>query len=681
MKRTQIDRTFGGRSRCGRWIPLGIVVMGAVVTSIAASEPRPVKLHWFVPDGMRADPAVFSVFRWAEEGRLPNLRKMMKKGSYGYCTPTFPSHTPANFATMFTGAYPEVHGVNDGPMHLDGRPLETVSLSGFSSTAKKVEPIWVTLEKRFDRRAVLVSVPGSTPPELDRGVTIRGRWGRWGADFHSVIFQDEEDTLLDAYDPKGSRLFFAGPPLTQQVGKTLARDWQRSRRSDAPQHEASLSAWGATIHARIYDSRREGRVQYDRIDFSTDKKKILCTLESGEWSDWFPLSLVWSLPGKDLRQPVPSLFRIKVIRLEPDGVFRIRVVYNSLNRHMADPPDFADSLIKGAGPMVDFVDNFPPQLIYFPEDKSTFLEEATMSLDWHRRAASHLLKTLRPDLYIQTIYTPNQMLTSRWWMGYLDPASSRYEEVTEARREQLWREVHHMYRKLDDLLGEMIKRADRDTLVVLGSDHGAIPLDAEVRLNNLFAREGLLRYRIDPATGDGAVDWENSKAVYLKMHAVYVHPDGLGGNWTRASGPAYEALRDRVRRLLLDLRTAEGVRPVVRVENWEHAGETFRLDAQRTGDLIVANRDGFGWSEEITADREIFFTPLKTGYKQAVLAGQNPGMWTPFMIMGPGVKQGRFLGPTPVAMVDQYPTLLRLLGAPIPDWVQGRVLDEILELP
>ena len=27
------------------------------------------------------------------------------------------------------------------------------------------------------------------------------------------------------------------------------------------------------------------------------------------------------------------------------------------------------------GPMMDFVDNFPPQLIYYPEDKDTFIDK------------------------------------------------------------------------------------------------------------------------------------------------------------------------------------------------------------------------------------------------------------------------------------------------------------------
>ena len=57
------------------------------------------KLYWFIPDGMRTDPDLFNIFKWAEEGKLPNIKRMMNQGSYGYSIPQFPSHTPVNFAT------------------------------------------------------------------------------------------------------------------------------------------------------------------------------------------------------------------------------------------------------------------------------------------------------------------------------------------------------------------------------------------------------------------------------------------------------------------------------------------------------------------------------------------------------------------------------------------------------
>lgn len=105
------------------------------------------KLYWFIPDGVRADPDLFTIFKWAEEGEMPNLKKMMERGTYGYSKPVFPSHTPTNFATLLTGAYPDVHGVNDGPMHVIGKPLDKVAIPGFRSIAKKIAPIWETLEE------------------------------------------------------------------------------------------------------------------------------------------------------------------------------------------------------------------------------------------------------------------------------------------------------------------------------------------------------------------------------------------------------------------------------------------------------------------------------------------------------------------------------------------------------
>ena len=137
------------------------------------------KLYWFIPDGVRAEPGLFNIYKWAEEGYLPNIKKLMDRGSYGFSYPNFPSHTPTNFATLLTGAYPEVHGVDDGPMRVIGKPLDKVAVPGFRSTAKKVPPIWKTLEDEGLKVAIL-SVPGSTPPEVNKGVVLRGRWGGWG---------------------------------------------------------------------------------------------------------------------------------------------------------------------------------------------------------------------------------------------------------------------------------------------------------------------------------------------------------------------------------------------------------------------------------------------------------------------------------------------------------------------
>jgi arylsulfatase A-like enzyme len=76
----------------------------------------------------------------------------------------------------------------------------------------------------------------------------------------------------------------------------------------------------------------------------------------------------------------------------------------------------------------------------------------------------------------------------------------------------------------------------------------------------------------------------------------------------------------------------------------------------------------------MSADLSTFSEPLVSGYKQAIYAKDEPGMWTPFVMMGPGVKKNNFLGDTPFPLVDQYPTIMKALNQKIPDFVQGKSL-------
>lgn len=657
-----------------------LVIIPGCAKKTTVKNPTPndtkPKLYWFIPDGMRAEPQLFNIYRWAQEGKLPNIKKMMQQGAYGFAKPAFPSHTPVNFATLFTGQLPDKHGVADGPMHIEGRPLNKVSVGGFSSAAKKTDPIWVTLE-RAGKDVFLLSVPGSTPPELERGTTVRGRWGGWGADFHATNFEDGSDNAMHYRQGRNARLFTFGPPLTEYVNYIDAgSSWASLPKAHSPIREAKLSHYGADIYALIYDSTDDHTVNYDKILFSYDKNKHLTEMEKGEWSHWHPITLTWKF-GNESRK-LKTSFKIKIIKLDDSGFFRIRFFYDNLNEFIVKPSHISTDLQKNVGPMVDFVDNFPPQLIYYPEDKQAFLEELNMSFDWHTSAVKHILNKHKPEVFINDIYSPNQMLTSRWWMGYIDPKSQRYDEKNKKDREGLWNEVHGMYERLDQMVGAMLESADENTYVVLSSDHGACPLNKWVRLNNLFAGKGWLKFSLNKRTGEPIIDWNNSKVIYLKMDNIYISPKGLGGKWHRSSGDAYEKLRNEVIQALENLKDPDtNTHPVSAIVKWEDAGEYLDLPPDRVGDLIIANAVGYGWNEEMTEKMDIFSTPLKTGYKQAIIPSDEQCIWTPFMIAGPGVKKNYRL-PNHVHLQDEYPTIMHLLGEKAAHKTDGRILTEIL---
>lgn len=651
-------------------IALVLVGSGAYYFSDLSKPQKPEKVYWFIPDGLRAEPDMFTIFKWAEEGRLPNLKKMMEKGSYGYSIPDFPGHTPTNFASLLTGAHPDVHGVADGPMHIEGFPLMKPSAPGFASSTKKVAPIWKVLEEA-GKKVALLSIPGSTPPELEHGITIRGRWAPWGADTPAVVFEPKEKLAERKDAGRAFKLFYLGQKLTEFVDKASASGWENVPQSFSPAKESKLESYGLPVYAYIFDSSDDKAVNYDTVRFSLDKKSELFTLKQGPWSEWEDVSLKWN------NQPFDSQVRIKVIKLWADnGNFRIRLFFNNMNKFIVDPPEVAQEITENIGPMVDFVDNWPAQLIYEEEDKDTFFEEAMDSLEWHKKATGFVMDKYQPDAFIQDTYTPNQMLESRWWHKYVDKNHPDY--AGPEKEKEAWDDILKMYQGIDAILGEAMEKADEKTLLVFSSDHGVMPLYKQVRLNNLFAKKGWLKFTIDEKTGEPIIDWKNTKVIYLKMAHVYVNPNGLAGDWRRDSGAEYDRLRDEVIKAIAELQDDNGTKPLIHAAKWEDAPKYFELPTDRVGDIVLEVEPGYQWQEEVTKDLQLFTKPLNSGYKQAINPDNNKGMWTPFVMMGPGVKKG-FKMNDPISHVDQMPTILNLMGVGIPDYVQGRVLSDILK--
>jgi predicted AlkP superfamily phosphohydrolase/phosphomutase len=194
---------------------------------------------------------------------------------------------------------------------------------------------------------------------------------------------------------------------------------------------------------------------------------------------------------------------------------------------------------------------------------------------------------------------------------------------------------------------------------VLSSDHGAAPLNQEVRLNNLFAKQGWLKFHYDAETQMHEIDWDKTKVVYLNMNHIYVNPRGLAGPYRPTSGPAYEALCEKVLALLKELKNQDGARPLAAVIRRSQAA-TWGLPEDRVGDLVLANELGFSWAEDVSDDLQVFVAALKAGYKQAILPDKEPALWTPFIIVGPGVKKGHAIS-RPISHLEQLPTLLKLL--------------------
>src|SRR3990167_6223699 len=136
-----------------------------------------------------------------------------------------------------------------------------------------------------------------------------------------------------------------------------------------------MSNWDQNLYGLFIDSTNDSFVNYDHVLISEDKNKILTTLKVNEWSNWLPIKINWKIkdpqnknvPQKnELEMQISAIkfdsaVKIKIIKLGNSKSFRIRMVYNNLNEYITEPSWVAQDMISKIGPMVDFVDNYPPQ--------------------------------------------------------------------------------------------------------------------------------------------------------------------------------------------------------------------------------------------------------------------------------------------------------------------------------
>jgi Type I phosphodiesterase / nucleotide pyrophosphatase len=116
------------------------------------------------------DGATFDVITpWAQEGKLPNLRKLLENGAHGALKSTIPPMSPPAWTSFMTGKNPGKHGVFD----FTARKPYSYDIEFVNARWRRAETIWKIMSEEGKRICVL-GVPFTYPPEAVNGVMISG---------------------------------------------------------------------------------------------------------------------------------------------------------------------------------------------------------------------------------------------------------------------------------------------------------------------------------------------------------------------------------------------------------------------------------------------------------------------------------------------------------------------------
>jgi predicted AlkP superfamily phosphohydrolase/phosphomutase len=116
------------------------------------------------------DAATFRLLRpWAEEGRLPNLKRFLDEGAFGVLRSTVPPNSPAAWSTFATGVNPGAHGIltfhqffpHDYNPHL------------MNAARRSGETFW-EIAGRHGRKGGIINLPYTYPAKPYNGFMITG---------------------------------------------------------------------------------------------------------------------------------------------------------------------------------------------------------------------------------------------------------------------------------------------------------------------------------------------------------------------------------------------------------------------------------------------------------------------------------------------------------------------------
>ena len=214
-----------------------------------------------------------------------------------------------------------------------------------------------------------------------------------------------------------------------------------------------------------------------------------------------------------------------------------------------------------------------------------------------------------------------------------------------------------VYHRIDEAIGQVVKRLNDDDTLMMMSDHGFCSIRREVFYNRWLADAGYLRYAHTPAKKIEEMD-PSTVAYALDPARIFINLEGREKFGRVAPGAAYERVREEIIQALSEFTLPDtGEKPVARAYRREELYSGPYLD--QAADIIVAPVDGYD--------------PKGAFYKEHLTHADK-------MMVGMHTYDNAFVyaqGLTladNVNIVDVMPTILAHMGIDPPVHVDGRVL-------
>ena len=348
-----------------------------------------------------------------------------------------------------------------------------------------------------------------------------------------------------------------------------------------------------------------------------------------------------------------------------------------------------------------------------------YLRRLVETVGNQKKAWEYLLREFEPEVFIGVFGSTDRAQHFLW--KYADPDHPAHEPHAPFAGDD---PLAVVYRAVDNAIAECLSLMGDDVTVIVMSDHGSGPCHKVVYLDRWLQNQGLLQYRTDGDRGHRSlvrrtyglarktlprwakdwlktrwqgvrqeiessiardpIDWDNTRAFFLGTESAYVYlnsqdrfPQG-----TVRPGAEAEALCQEIAEGLSSIVDPATGNPVVdAVHRRDDIYHGRSEDLALLPDLVVTWRDSSyvvrrAWNEPKASPDVIVESGVKVGDAARLMSLELSGCHRPdgvLMVSGPGVPAGGKIAGAHIT--DLAPTILALLGVPVPSNMDGRPLD------
>lgn len=316
--------------------------------------------------------------------------------------------------------------------------------------------------------------------------------------------------------------------------------------------------------------------------------------------------------------------------------------------------------------------------------------EGVAEVNESRKEAALIILEEKEWDYAMVVFTATDRMQHLFWKSMGPDGNQRYKDA-----------IYNCYMQADKDVGELIAKAGKDTTVMITSDHGFGPLKKLFYLNKWLEEIGMLKLKEGMGFTKRRIVWPSLHAIVNRLFSIPL-PE-----WCKRLKFPVPVKVARAKDELIDwertkaygnpcgininLRGREpygSVDPSEREEVLEKIEVEFKKLRDDSGELVcdwIRRREEVHTGPFVDEAVDLYFAIKGEAYLQNAKLDQSSkwgeaplssGMHRKngvFIMKGPHCRKGLHIK---ASIIDVTPTILYLMGVPLLDEMDGRILEE-----